>query len=283
MLQKEALELIQETAVKAGREVKITVKDYGAYSNRKLEAYYDDNYQVYITEKTAQKVKAVSNIDSFIAAVTEEARHLEKKTGDKMMVSFSQVGGYFQPDVDFESKGIKYNYNRKFSNQWKMVKIFLEDDYRNHFSLIQSIQALKPSLDDSYLDLMRFYSLLKLNSSSELVSQPIFTNNGELGEGYIVQFSLTSGAVQKPDAQTQEQYLPTKLKLKLPYVKNSDKLYDLELELSIIKNVNNGFAAKFLCPDFEQVEEQAMKDEIDKFTNAMFDGNLTDLLITESF
>jgi len=124
---------------------------------------------------------------------------------------------------------------------------------------------------------MSYYSKLKLNSSAELTSQPIFDEEGGLGEGYVVQFKLASGA------NTEEQYLPTKLMLKLPYVKNSDKAYDLEIEISITKNSYDKFVASFLCPDFEQVEELAMADEIQKFRDSMFDAALTDLLIVESF
>lgn len=286
-IDKETLELIQQTAVKAGRDTMIKVTEHGAYTSQELEALYVEadpdegegaKYDVRTPEQTKENV---SNVDSLITAVIEEAKRLENKTGSKMTVVFSQTGGVFQPDVDLETKGVKYVYNRKFSNQWNIIKQLLNANYMDHFTLIQSLRALKPSLiegmgKDGYIKLTQFYSKLKLNSSSELTSQPEFSENGELGEGYTVQFTLKSGA------DTEALYLPTKLQLKLPYVKNSDKLYALEIEISIIKNNGGAMAAKFLCSDYEQVEEEAMKDEIDKF-KAAIQAKLPDLLMIESF
>jgi hypothetical protein len=284
---KEAIEKIMSTAVKAGRESKIVVTDYGTYSSRELEALWNDTEDgsecnIYDIQKPVVAVRKVSNIDSLIAAVEEELKRQGKKDGEKASMSFNQAGGFFQPDDDF-SRGINYEYNRKFSNQWKTVVKLLSGGYMNHFELIQAIQSLKPSLGDVYLEVMSFYSKLKLNSSSQLVSQPTFTNNGELGEGYTVNFMLDSGNKERPDAQTGEQYLPTKLNLKLPYVKNSTRTYGLELEIVIIRKEGGGFAAGFICPGFEEIEEQAMRDEIDKFKDAMFDAEIIELLIVESF
>lgn len=286
-----------EQIVRMSRDRYANVPAYGRYKKEpvQIEAIYNDSQGRYEVRTVKNIERTVSNINSLIAAVKEEAKRRDNKTGNMMTVSFAQDGGIFYPDDELE--GGQYTYKRALCNQWETLKKLVvagrSGQYLDHLRIIEAIQALKPSIGTKFADIYSCYSMLKLKSSSTLTSQPIFDAEGRLGEGYIVDFELQTG--NKQPGSSEKQYLPINLELKLPYAKNlteyswdeaDEKLrekgvYKINVEISITRDRDEKFVARFLCPEFEEVEEQAIRDEVTKFKGET--SELSELLVLEDY
>ena len=71
----------------------------------------------------------------------------------------------------------------------------------------------------------------------------------------MVKYKLETG-------QSAEDQVPDGFKVQVPYVKASDKKYDIDVDVQIMNGSNNQLQIKVNIPLLEKVEEDAILDEI---------------------
>lgn len=246
-----------------------TVKTkYGNYSEFQETVLYDADGNHYYSRKAAFLKRQVSNIESFIALVDEEAARRDNVTGEQMTVCFNKNGGFFDPDDNVNE--VRFTFDRCKSQQWSAFSGLINKKM-GHSEIIEALQVLSPSIQD-FNNIFRNYAKLRVLGNSELSSTPEFLD-GEAGEVYVVNFKLASGGNGSEE-------LSPKIQLIMPYAKGSKKTYTFDAEIRIAMDGNNKFSARIICPNFENIEELAISDEVEKFKEEVI---LTELLILEDY
>lgn len=238
------------------REAKIEVTEYGVYSSRQVEAVYSDSKEEYEVQERIERSLEVSTVNSFIDFINEELDRAKNKTGKKSTVIINNCGGYFSADDDF--KDISCEYERSLTEGWKTLRSVANCKI-GHEQLLTTLQKLRPYIDnfeDLYLALLDIRAI----GRSEMVSNPVFFmgDDGGLGasSGYKITYKLQSG--------TQEDVmLPNKFEVVLPYARGrQDITYRVPVELMFLNNGNGRIEVLFQIAELEQIEEDALEDEV---------------------
>lgn len=252
------------------REALIDVKDYGVYSSRNVEAIYNDNHECYnITSQNKRNIY-VSTVDSFIDFIREEFKRADNNTGNISTVIINSSGGHFCADDDF--KNITCEYQRSLTAGWKALENVANHKI-NHEQLLTVLQKLRPYIDD-FENL--YFTLLDIRTigRSEMVSNPVFfagENGFGASSGYKITYKLQSG-------NQEESILPSRFTVNLPYSRGrQDILYEVPIELMYLNNGNGSIEVLFQIPELEQIEEQALQDEVEYLENKL--GEFKDLLV----
>ena len=66
----------------------------------------------------------------------------------------------------------------------------------------------------------------------------------------------------KLEGQNADTIIPDSLKVVLPYIKASEKKYEIDVDVQILNSSNNQLRIKVNIPLMEKIEEQAIIDEI---------------------
>ena len=234
------------------REVQIDSTNYGVYSERPQKMIYSDCKQEYEPIERYTRKLEVSSVNSFIDFITEELKRLNNETGDKTTVTINSNGGYFSADDDF--KQISCNYKRSLTNGWETLQR-VANQKLNHEQLLIVLQQLRPyiiSFEELYAQLLDIRTI----GRSEMVSNPVFINS-EAQTGYKIKFKLQSGTEDETE-------LPNKFTLRLPYAKGRlDVNYYVPIELMFMNNGNGKLEILFQCSELENIEEQALNDEVE--------------------
>lgn len=234
------------------REVIIEVTERGVYTDRKIEAVYDDSNQSYSFSSVRTRSKDVSCVDSFIDFIDEELNRGGNKTGKLATVSINETGGSFSADDNFGGKSC--NYRRSLTTLWETLKSVA--NYKlNHEQLLTTLQKLRPCIknfEELYLNLLDIRTI----GRSEMISNPVFMN-GEAGCGYKISYKLQNGT-------DDESVLPSNFKCIVPYAKGRmDTVYEVPVELMFLNNGNGRIEVLFQVAELEQIEEKALRDEVD--------------------
>lgn len=238
------------------RDAKIEVTEYGVYGSRQVEAVYSDSSEQYKVRERAVRRLRVSTVNSFIDFINEELDRTKNKTGKKSTVIISDCGGNFSADDNFE--GISCSYERSLTEGWKTL-CRVANCKIGHEQLLTTLQKLRPYIDnfeDLYLTLLDIRAI----GRSEMVSNPVFFmgNDGGLGvsSGYKITYKLQSG--------TQEDVmLPNAFEVVLPYARGrQDITYRVPVELMYLNNGNGRIEVLFQVAELEQIEENALEDEV---------------------
>lgn len=265
---KEAIDRILELK-KERRDLDVKIKYYGNYSECIKDAKFDERTGNYTVNCETLIKRSISTIKSLTSAILEEAKRRENKTGEYMTVLFNQKGGYFSMNDDFYSGN--YTFERTLSQQWRVLS-GIAGKVLDHESFLLALQELNPSIQN-FPKLYRQFIKVRIIGRSELASNPVYVD-GEAESGFMVKYTLESG-------QSDEEILPQGFICELPYSKGSEKKYIVPVETMILNNGSNQLVIRVNCPILEQVEEQAIFDEVEQLRKDT--SELQDLLILESY
>ena len=237
------------------RDITINVTDYGVYTERKVEAIYNDSEKCYMTKRWKARDLKVSTVDSFVDFIAEEFKRADNETGNKSTVVINSYGGRFSGDDDFNN--ITCNYERSLTTGWTELNKVANTKI-NHETLLTTLQKLRPyieNFEDLYLTLLDIRSI----GRSEMISNPVFVPGDDMiaNSGYKITYKLQSG--------TQEDVtLPNRFEVILPYSRGrQDVYYRVPVELLYLNNGNGRIEIVFQVAELEQIEEQALQDEVD--------------------
>lgn len=251
------------------RDIAIEVTDYGVYSSRKVEAIYNDSDRCYRTKSWATRNLNVSTVDSFVDFIAEEFKRAENETGNKATVVINRHGGNFSGNDDF--RDISCSYERSLTTGWIELD-HIANTKINHETLLTTLQKLRPyinNFEDLYLTLLDIRSI----GRSEMISNPVFVPGDDMvaNSGYKITYKLQSG--------TQEDVtLPNRFEVVLPYSRGRQEVcYKVPVELLYLNNGNGRIEIVFQVAELEQIEEQALQDEVDYLKSKL--AQFKDLLV----
>lgn len=227
------------------------IKEYGKYSERTREAVYDGREQNYSVRKSFTETGLkVHSSRSLIEYIKSELNRRGKETGKNSTLKIGISGGTFCADDDF-SEGI-CEYTRVLSQQWNVLA-GINGRIMNHEEFLMALLKLSPSIQDFHKKYKAFLKV-RIIGKSTMTSNPVFVE-GEAESGYMVKYKLETG-------QSAEDQVPDGFKVQVPYVKASDKKYDIDVDVQIMNGSNNQLQIKVNIPLLEKVEEDAILDEI---------------------
>lgn len=234
------------------RDITIEVTERGVYSNRKVEAVYNDSNKHYEIQNARTRAQEVSCVNSFIDFIDDELNRDNNATGKLATVSISNAGGFFCADDNFGNRSCVYN--RALTMLWKTLKS-VANQKLNHEQLLTTLQKLRPCIanfEELYLNLLDIRTI----GRSEIISNPVFIN-GEAGMGYKISYKLQNGT-------DDESILPSNFKCIVPYAKGRmDAVYEIPVELMFLNNGNGNIEVLFQVAELEQIEEKALQDEVE--------------------
>ena len=231
----------------------IEVPVYGLYSSKNRTFIYSDDKKSYDYVSEEPNPKQVRNVKAFALSIAEELKRRGNGTGFKATVRINTKGGKFIPDDDFG--GYYIEYDRLNSQQWNLITQSLNCPL-NHRRFLLILQALKPSIEDAendFHELFGRFTSLKIIGESQIVSNPIITENGQ-EQGYCCRYKLEDGT-------DGEEKFPTGFVLSVPFAKAGEFKYTLNIDLLFVRNDDNELEITMLCPEIEHIEEQAIIDE----------------------
>ena len=133
------------------------------------------------------------------------------------------------------------------------------------------MQKLSPSIVD-FEELYPQFLDIRVIGRAETVSKPFYVN-GETESGVKIKFKMQGG-------EDENIILPDYFTIRLPYAKgNYEKLYDVRVQL--VYDNRCGINILIQAPQFEQVEEKALLDEV-KFLKEEL-SKYPDLLVLFNF
>ena len=220
---------------------------------------YNDNHESYDRLYPFMH-RDLSNVESLIKVVVEEARRRENDDGEMMTVIFTALGGKFY--VDDKENGDTWNYNRTLSQQWEAINRLI-DKPMSHIEFIRGLQKIYPSMVD-YDVVAPMFRKVSFGGKTKVVSQPIV----EAGKaGRDISFDL--------DVEGHGQYsehLPGELRIELQYAKASSMTYPSNLYIDMAledKEYNPKPIFTLVWPEKEIIEERALHDEFLEFQNRL--------------
>ena len=266
-------EKIMEQAIDALKNQKrpelIECPVYGQYSSEPQTFMYSDAAKVYLKNFSRPSDKKVRSVKAFAKIIAEELRRRENTSGDKSTVSINLSGGLFIPDDDFGITTISFE--RLNSQQWKLLKSGI-NTRMDHKQFLLFLQGLKPSIE-YFTDVFKSFATLRMIGRTELTSNPIFTEDGQ-SSGYTCNYKLEDGT-------TGEEKFPTGFVANVQFAKAGDKSYDIPIDLLFTRNEDDEIEIEVLCPEFENIEEQAIIDEAE-YIKEQTQG-YSDLLVLSDF
>lgn len=246
MLREEITKILQK--IQQQRPVKEEVTLRGSYSEKKVEAIYNDSEQLYEVQPPLKPEEEVTTVESFRDYIKEELSRRGKTSGKLATVSINKNGGRFVADDDFQQG--KCVFRRSLSEQWLTFKNCIGESF-SHEEFLRLMQKLSPSIvgfKDLYPDLLD----IRVIGRAENVSKPYYVK-GESQSGVQIKFKMRGG-------EDENIILPEHITLKLPYAKGkNDKTYTVDADL-VYEN-SYGIQILVQAPLFEQVEEMALLDE----------------------
>lgn len=213
--------------------------------------------------------RTICNVDSFALAVLEEARRAKNSTGDHMTVIFDEAGGDFYSADELAHEQNKWNFERRYTNLWHVVKKLVGQKLP-HRTLLDSLEAVKNCIP-GFEKLYQTISKLRASKKIQFVSNPIFADGEQSGS-----FSWE----QKIDSNgtTETAVCPSEIPFTGKIVRGSETEYGFSLSLTPQLDEENGrilFAISM--PGFDMVLDQVREDEYQAFCEKV--KALTDLLI----
>ena len=242
---------------------------YGQYSNTLKTFLYDDSQRHYDYQEELPEDKEVRSVKAFAKIIAEELRRRNNLTGNMATVRINLSGGEFIPDDNFGQTKIEFD--RLNSQQWKLIKSGI-NTRMNHKQFLLFLQGLKPSIE-YFADVFRSYATLRMIGKTELTSNPIFTEDGQ-NSGYVCSYKLEDGT-------TGEEKFPTGFVANVQFAKAGDKSYDIPIDLLFTRNEDDEIEIEVLCPEFENIEEQAIIDEANYIVEETKD--YSELLVLSDF
>lgn len=237
----------------------LELTEYGKYTSRKREAIYDDGNRKYsILEKTTPDLQ-VNSSRALIEYVKSEFKRRNNEKGNNASLKINLNGGQFVADDDFD-EGI-CRYSRVTSQQWGVLKM-MNGEIMNHEQFLMFLLKLSPSIQ-SFHNVYKSFLKLRIVGNSEMVSNPVFTN-GQAESGYLVKYKLEGG--QGADA-----IIPDSFTVSVPYVKASEKKYNVDVDIQVLNNGQNEVRIKVNIPLIENIEETAIIDEINDIKEQLKD------------
>lgn len=247
------------------RPEQITVTQYGRYTSRNADAVYDDDAKGYRVNRVSGCQTNLASKKSLVQFIKEELKRRDNITGKNASLRIGESGGSFIADDNF-GEGL-CSYKRINSQQWLLVRD-LDGEVLNHETFLMYLLKLSPSIVDFKKTYASFLTVRKIGKS-ELVSNPVFVNN-EAESGYLVKYKLEGG-------QGADDVIPDGFKLSVPFIKASNKKYDLDVDVQILNDNSNQLRIKINIPLLENIEEQAIIDEIEDIKSEL--AEQTDLLV----
>ena len=236
---KEALEHIQK--LMRPSELMINERQY-------LYSDCEEQYKRVLPNQT----RDVSNIDSFVDIILEEARRTENDDGDWMTVIVKQSGGKLF--VDDKKQGDIWTYSRCYSNEWHQLMDALGDKM-SHLEFVRWLQSFQNAVID-YPDLARLFRSVSLDSKSTFASAPTL-NEGKTG--LTVDFSLEA----KGDGPDKKVSLPSEIRFFMPITRGSKKYYRGRVNYDITVEPSRGPVFTLAFPEKDMMLDQLLKDEYD--------------------
>ncbi|MCD7740345.1 MAG: hypothetical protein LUH11_03245 [Candidatus Gastranaerophilales bacterium] len=236
--------------VKEQRAVKENVIVYGNYTEKTKEAVYNDSEKKYITANDLKSCENVSTVESFANFIKEELKRRNKETGKLATAVIDSDGGHFTADDDFQKGNCKFT--RSLSEQWLTFKKSIGNSY-NHEEFLRLMQKLSPSIVN-FKEIYPTFLDIRIIGRAEAISKPFYVD-GEAEAGVKIKFKMRGG-------EDEDIIIPETFKVALPYAKgNYEKLYNVDVNL--VYDNRSGLNILIQAPTFEQVEEQALMDEVE--------------------
>lgn len=238
---------------KEKREIKLSATVSGRYRKNEFstEYIYNDNNKRYepITIHTTGKSWSVSTAENFSKLIDEELYRFNNEKGEGATVKLNLTGGCFSANDDF---GEGYSeFKRQNSQQWLHLKSGINQTF-DHEEFLQWFRGLKPSINN-FEAYFRMFVKLRVIGLGELKSNPYFTD-GQQERGYKVTYKLEGCT------DDMEEILPNSFEVTCPFEKANAKTYKQPIEL-LFANNDGDIEISVFAPDFEVIEEQAIKDE----------------------
>jgi hypothetical protein len=237
---------------------------------------YDDGKSAYARlQRIVKQNGHVSNIESFTALVLEEFTRRGSVDGEFGTVTFSTKGATFSPD-DRERRDA-FLYTRTLSEQWKALASF-GVTMAPHAVFVRTLQLLRPSIGEEYARIIRDFRKVQFDARTKVISAPVLTD-GKAGSELSIDLELSAGRYQTTA-------LPSELVLTMPYAQGSTKTYGFTVEVDASlreEGEKKTFLLGLIFPDRQNVEDQAIADEVQAFRGACEEGGLSRLLILEDY
>ena len=242
---------------------------YGQYEWTKEELIYNDAEHKYFSRISEPKTKTVRSAKAFAKLIKEELTRRENDNGERATVSLNLLGGYFVAD---DNLGRGYaNFDRLNSQQWNLVKNGINKRY-DHKNFLLFVQALKPSIVD-FQEVYRRLATLRMVGNTTITSNPMFTEDGQ-NSGYTCHYRLEDGC-------DGEETYPSGFTVTVPFAKGGDTAYEIPIDLLFYRDEDDEIGIEVLCPEFENVEEQAILDEAEYISSELHQAER--LLILSDF
>lgn len=256
------------TNIQEQRPTKENVTIHGNYTDKTVEALYNDAAQRYETRDPLKSCENVSTVGSFADFIKEELKRRGRETGKLATAVIDSSGGRFTADDDFQRGNCKFT--RSLSEQWLAFRECIGRSY-NHEEFLRLMQKLSPSIVN-FEDLYPTFLDIRVIGRSESVSKPFYVN-GETESGVKIKFKMHGG-------EDEDIILPDYFTIRLPYAKgNYDKFYDVDVQL--VYDNRCGINILIQAPKFEQAEEKALLDEVTYLKEEL--SKYPDLLVLFNF
>ena len=125
--------------IQAQRPVKETVTIHGNYTDKEIEAIYNDAAQKYETRDPLKTCENVSTVESFADFIKEELKRRDRETGKLATAVIDSNGGRFTADDDFQRGNCKFT--RSLSEQWIAFKDCIGKTY-GHEDFLRLMQKV---------------------------------------------------------------------------------------------------------------------------------------------
>ena len=250
------------------RPVREAITIHGNYTNKTVEAIYNDSAQRYETQNPLKTCENVSTVESFADFIREELKRRDRETGKLATAVIDSNGGRFTADDDFQTGNCKFT--RSLSEQWIAFRDCIGRSY-NHEEFLRLMQKLSPSIVN-FENLYPTFLDIRVIGRAETVSKPFYVK-GETESGIRIKFKMQGG-------EDENITMPEKFSIALPYAKgNYEKLYNVDVQL--VYDNKCGINILIQAPMFEQVEEEALLDEVKYLKKEL--SKYPDLLVLFNF
>ena len=204
--------------------------------------------------------RTVSNLESLIKVVFEEAERRNNPEGRNMTLIFDKDGATFWPDDITRTDS--WIYRRSFTDQWLKFQQAINKQF-DHVGFLRTLQALKPSIL-GYQDFSRDFRKVNISAGESISSAPIL-EDGNAG-------SAISFTVQASSGISKTSKLPAEIRFSMPIVKNDlhDSYFEAEIDASLTNDKENKESKIKLSMMFFETDiviEDLIKNEIEKFVS----------------
>ena len=215
--------------------------------------------------------RSVSDVDSLIAVVIEEAKRAGNATGEFMTVSIRKNGAYFHPD---DRKRVDtWEFLRQESEPFKALANKLNSPM-NHKQFMTFLTRMRPYLGESFSEVFRDYRRVNTETATSASSSPVLVDGGTK-EDFCYEITFKDAGKQP---------LRASFWLRLPYVAMDVESRWLDVRVDVEPEFTTGKELKLnlVAPELPELQDAYLQGEAERLKAALEAAKLTDVLIVNN-